>query len=60
MSLRPSSWIPAGLLAVLVLVSPLPFGSIVRDKLLTAAARGMEDLDWAAVSEISRAQAGLE
>jgi 3-hydroxyisobutyrate dehydrogenase-like beta-hydroxyacid dehydrogenase len=40
--------------------APLPFGSIVRDKLLTAAARGMEDLDWAAVSEISRAQAGLE
>jgi 3-hydroxyisobutyrate dehydrogenase-like beta-hydroxyacid dehydrogenase len=40
--------------------APLPFGSIVRDKLLTAAARGMEDLDWAAVSEISRIQAGLE
>jgi 3-hydroxyisobutyrate dehydrogenase-like beta-hydroxyacid dehydrogenase len=39
--------------------APLPFGSIVRDKLLTAAARGMEDLDWAAVSEISRIQAGL-
>ena len=40
--------------------APLPFGSIVRDKLLTAAARGMEDLDWAVVSEISRMQAGLE
>jgi 3-hydroxyisobutyrate dehydrogenase-like beta-hydroxyacid dehydrogenase len=40
--------------------APLPFGSIVRDKLLTAAARGMEDLDWAAVSEISRNQAGLD
>lgn len=40
--------------------APLPFGSIVRDKLLTAAARGMEDLDWAAVSEISRMQAGLD
>jgi 3-hydroxyisobutyrate dehydrogenase-like beta-hydroxyacid dehydrogenase len=39
--------------------APLPFGSILRDKLLTAAARGMEDLDWAAVSEISRIQAGL-
>ena len=39
--------------------APLPFGSIVRDKLLTAAARGMEDLDWAAISEISRIQAGL-
>ncbi len=38
---------------------PLPFGSIVRDKLLSAAARGMEDLDWAAISEISRIQAGL-
>jgi 3-hydroxyisobutyrate dehydrogenase-like beta-hydroxyacid dehydrogenase len=39
--------------------APLPFGSIVREKLLTAAARGMEDLDWAAISEISRIQAGL-
>jgi 3-hydroxyisobutyrate dehydrogenase-like beta-hydroxyacid dehydrogenase len=38
---------------------PLPFGSIVRDKLLTAAAQGMEELDWAVVSEISRTQAGL-
>jgi len=38
---------------------PLPFGGIVRDKLLSAAARGMEDLDWAAISEISRIQAGL-
>jgi len=39
--------------------APLPFGGIVRDKLLTAAARGMEDLDWAVISEISRIQAGL-
>jgi 3-hydroxyisobutyrate dehydrogenase-like beta-hydroxyacid dehydrogenase len=37
----------------------LPFGGIVRDKLLSAAARGMDDLDWAAISEISRIQAGL-
>ena len=40
--------------------APLPFGNVVRDKLLSAAARGMEDLDWAAVSEISRMHAGLE
>ena len=40
--------------------APLPFGSIVRDKLLTAAAGGMEDLDWAVISEISRTQAGLD
>jgi len=40
--------------------APLPFGGIVRDKLLTAAARGMQDLDWAAISEISRMQAGLD
>jgi 3-hydroxyisobutyrate dehydrogenase-like beta-hydroxyacid dehydrogenase len=39
--------------------APLPFGGIVRDKLLSAAARGMEELDWAAISEISRIQAGL-
>jgi 3-hydroxyisobutyrate dehydrogenase-like beta-hydroxyacid dehydrogenase len=39
--------------------APLPFGGIVRDKMLSAAARGMEDLDWAAISEISRIQAGL-
>ena len=40
--------------------APLPFGSIVRDKLLTAAAQGMEELDWAVISEISRTQAGLD
>jgi 3-hydroxyisobutyrate dehydrogenase-like beta-hydroxyacid dehydrogenase len=39
--------------------APLPFGGVVRDKLLSAAAQGMEDLDWAAISEISRTQAGL-
>jgi len=39
--------------------APLPYGSILRDKLLTAMTRGMGDLDWAAVSEISRIQAGL-
>jgi 3-hydroxyisobutyrate dehydrogenase-like beta-hydroxyacid dehydrogenase len=39
--------------------APLPYASIARDKMLTAVARGMEDLDWAAVSEISRIQAGL-
>jgi len=39
--------------------APLPFGGIVRDRLLSAAARGMEDLDWAAIAEISRLEAGL-
>jgi 3-hydroxyisobutyrate dehydrogenase-like beta-hydroxyacid dehydrogenase len=38
----------------------LPYASVVRDKLLTAVSRGMEEHDWSAIYEISRLQAGLE
>lgn len=39
---------------------PLPFANIVRDKLLTAISSGMSDLDWSAIYEITRRQAGLD
>jgi 3-hydroxyisobutyrate dehydrogenase-like beta-hydroxyacid dehydrogenase len=39
--------------------APLPFGSIVRDKLLAASANGLEDKDWSAIYEITRMNAGL-
>ncbi len=38
--------------------APLPYASIVRDKLLAAQARGMSELDWSALTEISRLNAG--
>lgn len=38
---------------------PLPFASVVRDKLLTAIASGMGDHDWSGIYEITRRQAGL-
>ena len=39
--------------------APLPFAAIVRDHLVTALARGLENKDWSAVSEIARVNAGL-
>lgn len=39
---------------------PLPFASVVRDKLHTAIANGMSDHDWSAIYEITRRQAGLD
>jgi 3-hydroxyisobutyrate dehydrogenase-like beta-hydroxyacid dehydrogenase len=38
--------------------APLPYASIVRDKCLAAKARGMSDLDWSCLTEISRVNAG--
>jgi 3-hydroxyisobutyrate dehydrogenase-like beta-hydroxyacid dehydrogenase len=41
--------------------TPLKYGNVVRDKLLTALGRrDMDDLDWSAIYEITRAEAGLE
>jgi 3-hydroxyisobutyrate dehydrogenase-like beta-hydroxyacid dehydrogenase len=40
--------------------TPLPYASIVRDKCLAAQARGMNQLDWSAITEISRLNAGQE
>jgi len=39
--------------------APLPFASVVRDKMLTALADGMDDHDWSGIYEITRRQAGL-
>jgi len=39
--------------------APLPFASLVRDRLLTAAANGLEHKDWSAIYEVSRQAAGL-
>jgi 3-hydroxyisobutyrate dehydrogenase-like beta-hydroxyacid dehydrogenase len=38
--------------------TPLPYASIVRDKCLAAQARGMSQMDWSAITEISRLNAG--
>jgi 3-hydroxyisobutyrate dehydrogenase-like beta-hydroxyacid dehydrogenase len=38
--------------------TPLPYASIVRDKCLAAQARGMNQLDWSVITEISRLNAG--
>lgn len=40
--------------------APLPLASLVHDRLLTASARGMGNQDWSALSQVSRAAAGLE
>lgn len=40
--------------------APLKYGSLIRDKLITALARGMDELDWSAIYEITRSEAGLE
>jgi 3-hydroxyisobutyrate dehydrogenase-like beta-hydroxyacid dehydrogenase len=38
--------------------APLPYASLVRDKCLAAQARGMSQLDWSVLTEISRLDAG--
>jgi 3-hydroxyisobutyrate dehydrogenase-like beta-hydroxyacid dehydrogenase len=38
--------------------TPLPYASVVRDKCLAAKARGMNQLDWSCLTEISRLDAG--
>jgi len=40
--------------------APLNYGSIIREKFITALARGMADRDWSAIYEITRMNAGLE
>ncbi|MGH9771110.1 MAG: NAD(P)-dependent oxidoreductase, partial [Candidatus Acidiferrales bacterium] len=39
---------------------PLPCASLIRDKCLTAQARGMGQLDWCCFTEISRLNAGQQ
>jgi 3-hydroxyisobutyrate dehydrogenase-like beta-hydroxyacid dehydrogenase len=38
----------------------LPAASVVRDHILTALARGMEDLDWSATAKLAAENAGLK
>ena len=38
----------------------LPFASIVRDHMLTAIGRGMEELDWSATAKLAAENAGLK
>ena len=38
--------------------APLSYASVVRDKCLAAQARGMGQLDWSAMTESSRLDAG--
>ena len=38
---------------------PMPFASIVRDRFLTAMAKGMSESDWAAIARISYENAGV-
>jgi 3-hydroxyisobutyrate dehydrogenase-like beta-hydroxyacid dehydrogenase len=39
---------------------PLPYASMVRDRLLAAQARGMGQLDWSCLTEIGRLNAGQD
>jgi 3-hydroxyisobutyrate dehydrogenase-like beta-hydroxyacid dehydrogenase len=38
---------------------PMPFASVVRDNVLSAIGRGMEDLDWSSVAKLAAENAGL-
>ena len=40
--------------------APLPFASVVRDHLLTAIAKGMEDWDWSSTAKLAAENAGLK
>jgi len=39
---------------------PLPVASMIRDHMLTAIARGMEDMDWSATAKLAAENAGLK
>jgi hypothetical protein len=39
--------------------TPLPIGSLLRDRLLSAIAKGREDLDWSALALGASDDAGL-
>jgi len=40
-------------------VVPLPLASVMRDRYLSAVARGWADMDWAALARVAAADAGL-
>ena len=39
--------------------APMPFASVVRDNMLAAIGRGMEDLDWSSIARLAAENAGL-
>ena len=39
---------------------PMPVASLIRDRLLTAVARGMQDADWASFARLAAENAGLK
>ena len=39
--------------------APLPFASLIRDRLLTALARGRDSWDWSGLASVAREEAGL-
>jgi 3-hydroxyisobutyrate dehydrogenase-like beta-hydroxyacid dehydrogenase len=39
---------------------PLPVASMIRDHMLTAIARGMDDMDWSATAKLAADNAGLK
>ena len=40
--------------------APLPFASLLRDHMLTAIGRGMEDMDWSSTAKLAAENAGLK
>jgi 3-hydroxyisobutyrate dehydrogenase-like beta-hydroxyacid dehydrogenase len=40
--------------------APMPVASLIRDNLLAALGRGMEDLDWSATAKLAAENAGLK
>ena len=39
---------------------PLPFAAVVRDRFLASLAKGEGELDWAAIANRAKEDAGLE
>jgi 3-hydroxyisobutyrate dehydrogenase-like beta-hydroxyacid dehydrogenase len=39
--------------------APLPIASLIRDHMLTALSRGMEEMDWSATAKLAAENAGL-
>ena len=40
--------------------APMPFASVVRDHLLAAIGRGMEDMDWSSTAKLAAENVGLK
>jgi 3-hydroxyisobutyrate dehydrogenase-like beta-hydroxyacid dehydrogenase len=39
--------------------APMPLASVIRDRLLSAVARGYQDLDWSVLGRVAAEDAGL-